>query len=179
MTCIVGLIDKNVIHMASDSEVSDDTSTVSMVSPKIAINGDYIIGVSQSIRVINVLHNVSLPPIPSPQHLSSFMCLEFVQSIADTLDNLAGVATEEKMEDGTEILVGVMGRLFVVCHDYSVYETPYAYAAIGGGVTSALGSLFSTEGTAPKSRVTKAIKAASEFSPGVKGPVQYFKFEQK
>ena len=178
MTCIAAIVDKGIIHMACDSEVSDETSTVTMANPKVAINGDYIIGVSQSLRVLNILHNVSLPPVPSLSNLHSFMCVEFIQGIAEILDDMPGTCTREKLEEGTEILVGTLGKIFVIGDDYSLHEANYPFAAIGGGTTPALGSLFSTEDISPKARLNKAIKAASEFSTGVRGPVQYFKFDQ-
>lgn len=179
MTCVAGLIDeKGNVHMACDSEVSDDSSAMSMASPKIAINGDYIIGVSQSLRVLNIMHHASLPPVPSAENLSSFMCIEFIQSVAELMDNMPGTSTPEKLEESTEILVGTKGRLFVIGDDYSVHEHRYPYAVIGGGTLPALGSFFSTEDLSPKARVQKAVKAASEFSAGVRGPIHYLKFGQ-
>lgn len=178
MTCIAALVHNGTIHMASDSEASDDSSCVTISTPKIAINGDYIVGVSQSLRVLNILHNTSLPPVPSLSSLYSFMSVEFVQDIAETLENTPGTATREKMEEGTEILVGTLGRLFLIGSDYSVHEATQPYMAIGNGSLAALGSLFSTDDMSPKTRVIKAVKASAEFSTGVRGPFNHLKFEQ-
>ena len=178
MTCIVALVHEGTIHMACDSEISDNDSSVTMANPKIAVNGEYILGVSQSLRVLNILHHISLPPVPSLSNLRSFMCIEFVQAIASALDDMPGTSGQEKMEEGTEILVATLGKIFVIGEDYSVHEAEYPFSASGGGTLPALGSLFSTENLGPKARVIKAVKSASEFSPGVKGPVQYIKFNQ-
>lgn len=179
MTCIAALVHNGTIHMASDSEASDDSSCVTISTPKIAVNGDYIVGVSQSLRVLNILHNTSLPPVPSLSNLYSFMSVEFIQDIAETLENTPGVATREKMEEGTEILIGTLGRIFLIGSDYSVHEATQPYMAIGSGSLAALGSLFSTEDLSPKNRVIKAVKASAEFSAGVRGPVNHIKFDQE
>ena len=164
--------------MACDSEISDNDSSVTMANPKIAINGEYILGVSQSLRVLNILHHISLPPVPSLSNLRSFMCIEFVQAIASALDDMPGTSGQEKMEEGTEILVGTLGRLFLIGSDYSVHEATQPYMAIGNGSLAALGSLFSTDDLSPKTRVIKAVKASAEFSTGVRGPFNHLKFEQ-
>jgi ATP-dependent protease HslVU (ClpYQ) peptidase subunit len=178
MTCIAALVDNDKIHMAADSEASDDASCITLATPKIAVNGDYIIGVSQSLRVLNILHNTALPPVPSRSNLYSFMCVEFVQSLAETLDNFPGLATREKMEEGTEIIVGTLGRLFLIASDYSIHESTHPYLAIGSGSLAAFGSLFSTEDLSPKARVVTAVKASAEFTTGVRGPINHVKFEQ-
>lgn len=179
MTCIVGLVEDGTIYMASDSEASDEASSSLIATPKVAINGDYIIGASESIRALNILHHTALPPVPSPSNLSSFMSISFVQAIADTMDNMPGTASGDKMDEGTEIIVGTLGRIFIISFDYSVYENMYPYAAVGSGTVPALASLFTTDDTdlSPKNRLTKAVKAASEFAAGVRGPIQHFKLE--
>lgn len=177
MTCVAFLVDDNqsTIHAAYDSEVSDADSgqTLSMLTPKVAINGKYLIGACSSVRVINVLHHCTLPE-PSG-NLDRFMATTFAAAMADALERSPGGSTAEKIDEDTDIIVGVHGRLFVFGDDYSCFEPASDYTAVGSGYGAAMGSLFTSEDfdITSQRRVTLAVEAAAYSSIGVREPVGY------
>lgn len=174
MTCIAMLLDEGVVHAAYDSEMSGDGQSVIISTPKVAINGDYLIGACTSMRVINVLHHSSLPTPPTT-NLERFMATQFATTIAGLLNESPGGSTDEKMDEDTDLLVAVHGRIFVYGDDYSVFEPQVAYTAVGSGFNAAMGSLFTSEGfdLTPKQRVTLAVQAAAYSSTGVREPARY------
>lgn len=64
------------------------------------------------------------------------------------------------------------GSLFCIDSDLQVAEHRLPYAAAGCGEQIALGALHATSnsGLKPKKRIEAALKAAEQFSAGVRGP---------
>jgi hypothetical protein len=178
VTCIAVLAQDGVVHAAYDSEVSDANNgeTLTMKTPKVAVNGGYLIGVSQSLRVANLLHHMELPQVPkSKGALSRHMAIDFARAIAEILSESPGISTDEKIEEDTDIIVGVGGRVFVYGDDYSVHEPSHPFTAIGSGYGPAMGSLITSQrfDITPKERVVSAVEAAAYASIGVREPVRY------
>jgi hypothetical protein len=75
-------------------------------------------------------------------------------------------------EPGSEFLVGIMDRLFLVDSDYGVTESSSGYDAVGIGREFALGSLWTTGKLImqPLDRMHAALGAASQLSPYVREP---------
>jgi hypothetical protein len=73
-------------------------------------------------------------------------------------------------ESGGVFLVGVRGRLFEIDDDYHAREMLEQYDAVGSGVSVALGSLYSTTGQDPETRIRVALEAAEQFVTSVRAP---------
>jgi ATP-dependent protease HslVU (ClpYQ) peptidase subunit len=104
--------------------------------------------------------------------LSRFMCTTFIDAIRDCLKSGGYAKKDSERESGGTFLIGYRGHLFQIADDYQVAEVVYGYDAVGCGSQIALGASHATEpfGMDPQKRVLAALKAAAEFSNGVRGP---------
>jgi hypothetical protein len=73
-------------------------------------------------------------------------------------------------ESGGIFLVGVGGRLFHFDSDFNVLELGWGFDAAGMGISVARGSLYSTIGAPPETRLRLAMEAAEQFTCSVRGP---------
>ena len=158
MTCIVALSYKDKVYMGGDSSAVEENG--GMIStrkePKVFIKNNYLLGYSGSFRFGKVVEHLFVPPRPDLNNLE--IC---EKSKVDP-------ASEE---DGSEMLVGVGGRLFEFCNDWHLGEDRNNFNAIGAGTSFALGSLYSTRHKrTPHARIKSALESAERFSSSVRGP---------
>ncbi len=174
MTCIVGLVDKKTVYMASDSEVSSSGISAAIRTKKIFKQGPYIIGVAGALRLSNLLQHEIEFPTPPTKNIERFMATVFSHDLAYQIKELRkmGSVTYDLLRESTA-LIGVRGHLFVVEEGYQVMELRYKYAAIGTGEQAANSSMFTSEklNWTPEQRVKTAVTAACEFAEGCRGPV--------
>lgn len=171
MTCIVGLKHKNTIYLGGDSAGIDRTYLTIRKDPKVFINGEFIIGFTDSFRMGQLLqYSLVVPKKPKKQNTYSYMATTFIEAVRACLGTGGYTTVENNREIGGQFLVGFDNRLFTVESDFQVGESIHDFHAIGCGDDIALGSLYSTEGMDPKYRVTTALNAAQEFSAGVRAP---------
>lgn len=165
MTCIVGLQDEDRIYIGADSYVSSEDVTSTRKDAKVFRNGPALIGYASSIRAGQVLqYHFHCPTWNTRGSLHRWVVAKFVEDVRDCLDAFACVGE-------CELLLGIYGELFEVGTDFQVGSLADNYAALGVGESYALGSLFSTVGLPPTSRVKLALGAASCYSPFVGGPL--------
>lgn len=175
MTCIVGLIHNGKVHMACDSAASDtDIGSVhKRKDVKLFMVDEYLIGFSNSFRMGQILQHDFIPPRPSKRNLEKTMCIDFVDKVYECL-NRNNFGIDKDSDNVSELIVGIHGRLFVMDSDFNMGEYLDKYFAIGSGYQFALGSLYSTKSVKnPKTRLTKALEAAAEYSIGVEPPFLY------
>ena len=166
MTCIVGIADGSQVVIGGDRSMGDESVTLSTLRPKVVKIGEYIIGYSGSMGIGQLMHCITIPP-PSKD---PFITIRFnvVEEMKKAIESYA--AYNENNE--TDFLIGVRGRLFELnTEDWQVAE--YAESAVGSGGQIALGSLHSTKNiyTDNTLRVSLALAAAIDLSPGCLGPV--------
>lgn len=179
MTCIVGVAEGGKVWIGGDSALISGWDLEAVGSPKVFRVGEFLIGLSGSVRVSDLLRYAFQPP-PAPDVvavLHRYMVTGFVPALRETL---AEGGVERKAEevvkmDGSFFLVGVRGRLFEVHSDYQVSPKP-RYAAAGCGWVSAMGALHALHATAPlgmgaRERVAAALAAAEAHNIGVRGPM--------
>ena len=138
---------------------------------KVFTNGPVAIGFTTSFRMGQLLaHSLSVPEPPADCNLHRWMVTSFVDAVRDCL-KAGGYAQKDKEEErGGTFLVGIRGRLFHVSGDYQVGEPAAGFDACGCGFEIARGALAATRGRPAFDRVTTALRAAEEFSAGVRGP---------
>lgn len=178
MTCVVGMIDteNKVQYLASDSLYSDGSRAAVGRVEKVFQTGPYLIGFCGSPRAIQLLrYNTKLPAPPKdPAQLLGFMASKFINHVR-SLFNASGLVLKgdgvmEQLGD-MQLMVVVRGHIYVIWPDMQVEETVENYNALGSGEDLALGSLYSTEGEDPESRIRMAIAAAAHHCESVGGPV--------
>lgn len=159
--------------MGGDSALTDDMfMQFTRVEPKVFTIGDMIIGYAGSARLGNVLRYSFVPPPRTRQDkdIMKYMVTKFVDSLRQITREKGLMHKEEIEEISGHILVGVDGRIFAIYEDWQVAEPREPYLAIGSGTDLALGSLFSTENSPPKIRITQALAAAARYNAAVRPP---------
>lgn len=197
MTTIIGIQGDEFAVTCADSRISemDDGGIATQfgvlrdTSPKIALNGRYLLGAAGDLRAINILHHAFTPPICPPnlrgKKLDHFLTVKFIPALRECFES-QGYATpdnDEKQhiaEHGSIILAVINGTIYVIDGDYSWVSDPSGVYAIGSGAQYALGALHALTpkrglslNTAKKIAV-QAIAAAAKFDPHTGAPYHTF-----
>ncbi|MFH9561225.1 hypothetical protein ACH4K7_33330 [Streptomyces globisporus] len=174
MTAIVGLVRKNRVHLGADSAGVSGLQLTVRADRKVYRTGPYVMGFTSSFRMGQLLHYAFQPPQPTGD-LHGFMVTTWADAVRNCLKEGGWARKDSEQEMAGTFLVGVEGRLFVVCDDYQVGEPADGYAAVGCGDDLALGALHATAhlGMTPRARLTAALAAAEHHSAGVTGPYSY------
>jgi ATP-dependent protease HslVU (ClpYQ) peptidase subunit len=173
MTCIVGIVEGGAIYLGGDSAGVAGWDIVTRADAKVFCNGPMIMGFTSSFRMGQLLRYTFTPPSHADDlSTSAYMCTVFINAIRDCLKAGGYAKKDSERESGGTFLVGYRGQLFQIADDYQVGEVAYPYNAVGCGAHIALGALHATASLEmkPKKRLTAALKAAEEFSNGVRGP---------
>jgi ATP-dependent protease HslVU (ClpYQ) peptidase subunit len=166
VTCIAGLVDDNIIYIGGDRGISDDSSIMSMLQPKVIIKGDWIYGYAGSLGNGQLFDFIDLPPVKNKEDVYKILRMDIVENYKSILDTHGS----SKDDDSTDFIIGCMGRLFEFnTDDWGVAEI--TEVSIGSGGNFALGSLYSTIGSDPLERIGLAIGSAITYSPTCQGPI--------
>lgn len=174
MTCIVGLIHRDVIYMGGDSAATSNWDLKIRQDPKVFIKKEFILGFTTSFRMGQLLMSSRFNP-PEQKNKQSdldYMITDFVDHIREIFQSSGFLKKKENADVGGKFLVGYRKNLYTIHQDFQVAWARAAYEACGGGQQAALGALYATEGMrmAPKRRVELALKAAEELTASVRGP---------
>jgi hypothetical protein len=177
MTCIVGLVQNDIVYMGGDSAGVGGWNLTIRKDRKVFRNGDFLIGGTSSFRMLQLLHHAFTPPVYDPAiDIEKFMATTFIDAIRQCFkDGGYAKKTNEEESSGGQFLVGFRGHLFDVQSDYQVQEALDGYDAVGAGLEVAIGSLYTSCPTqeviiAPRRRVAMALEAAQHHNAGVRGP---------
>ncbi len=182
MTCIVGIVSKKKSIIGADSQGSAGDGCYTLKTSKVFKLGRYMIGVCGRLRTLSILMGATDPPKPCHgQKVDyAYMVKEFVPWLQGVMRKASFAHKEHEVEEMTEswLLVVVDGYIYSVACDYAVVERDMDYWAEGSGQKYALGSLYATSHIKSMGeRAGEALRAADEFSAGVRGPFVYL--EQK
>ncbi len=167
MTCIVGLVDKGNVYIGGDSAGVSGLSITIRADEKVFANGPFVMGFTTSFRMGQLLRYKFDPPQQTQsQNDMNYMVTSFIDAARKCFtDNAFG----EKGKGGS-FLVGYRGNLYTIDSDFQVGVARDAFDAVGCGSDLALGSLHSTQGKKPETRVGMALEAAARFNAGVAPP---------
>lgn len=174
MTCIVGIEANGNVIIGGDSAASTPLSMINAGRSKVFRKGPFLIGYSGSFRVGQVVeHLMSVPPHPAEAEDIDYMVGGFIEHMRYALKQCGVIDINNAVETskGT-MLIGYNGTLYEMDGDFQVL--PREHAAIGSGWLPALGVLHYTSRFAldqsPEWQVEKALQAAEDINPFVKGP---------
>jgi hypothetical protein len=170
MTCIVGVQHKGRVHIGGDSAGVAGYAITVRADPKVFSNGPYILGFTTSFRMGQLLRYKFKPPTPTDNDLDRFMATRFVDAVRDALEQGGWLTTTNGNQEGGTFLVGIKGQLYIVDTDFQIGRSALGYDAIGCGSDIALGSLHTTQGMKPRTRIRAALHAAATHSAGVTPP---------
>lgn len=171
MTCVVGLVDKGVVHIGVDSAaVQGWTRRASRVT-KVFRRGPFLIGYTTSFRMGQLLqHHLDVPPQEPTQDDVAYLVTHFIEKVRTLLKEKGFTKVEQNTEKGGQFLVGYRGRLYTVESDFQVGEHFDGYEVIGSGADFALGAMRALAHLPAKQRIRKALEIASHFNMGVCPP---------
>jgi ATP-dependent protease HslVU (ClpYQ) peptidase subunit len=170
MTCIVGLVEKGVVHIGGDSaSVSGWTSRITRL-PKVFRRGPFLIGYTTSFRMGQLLQHSLVVPTQKDTDDMRFMVTTFVECVRQLLKEKGVAKIEANAESGGQFLVGYRKRLYSVQSDFQVNEMADGFDAVGSGCEYALGALSATQGMKPVLRVRKALAVSAHFNMAVSPP---------
>lgn len=188
MTCIVGLIDGDKVHMGCDS-VSSDGYRIwprndckmfcrSWIVDKTGQEEKMLIGFTTSWRMGQLLrYDMNMPDPPAMEPTFQWMVKKFVRSIRRTLHDGGFAKQVDNVEKGGTFLVGYRGQLFRIESDYQVMEIAGIYDSVGSGWDHAMGSLHTSLRMAPHAHprihLTLALEAAETYMASVGGPFHF------
>ena len=166
MTCIAAIVERNVIYMGGERAVSDDTSMMSMVQPKVSIRGEWIYGYAGSLGNGQLFDFVDLPVLKKNDDIYGVLRMDIVDSYKSILDTHGSI----KDDNETDFIIGCRGRLFEFnTGDWGVAEV--TECSIGSGGSFALGSLYTSIDKDPMDRIEIALLSAIAYSPTCQGPI--------
>lgn len=171
MTCIVGLTDGGSVYIGGDSAGVNGLDLMVRTDRKVFRNGPFVFGFTSSFRMGQLLQYSFKPPhheegVETEQYLAA----TFIDAVRQCLKDGGYASKENETESGGTFLIGYRGGLYFVGDDYQIGMTACGFNAVGCGESFAKGSLFSSQGMEPMARVKLALRAAEEFSAGVRGP---------
>lgn len=172
MTCIAGIIDGGRVYIGGDSMGITGNGALSMTDPKVFRNGSFLIGVSGTARLTQLLHYKWSPPQkPDDVDTHRYLSTDVAESIRVCLkeNGYSSVDSNVEAHDG-RVLLGYDHGLYQLDGSYAVVRVADEYAAVGSGEEVALGALYATQGKAPRARIETALKAAVWHTPYVRGP---------
>jgi hypothetical protein len=175
VTAIVAIIENDTIYMGGDSAGVDPSrlSLITRKDPKVFKNGPFIMGFTSSYRMGQLLRYTFRPPEhPNNVSVDRYMVTIFVETVRECLRSGGYTTINNNNENGGNFLVGYRGKLFNINDDFQVGIPANNYDAIGCGGSICLGSLHTTHelNIPPRDRIKMALKAAEEFSAGIRGP---------
>ncbi len=172
MTCIIGLVVKQKVYIGADTLATDGDSAFPMMQSKVFQRDKFLFGTAGTMRTGQIIqYCLKIPPFTNECSVPEYLITEFVPALRDCLKENGFSKVEDGQEKGTDdVMVGLLGRVFVMDSNFSVYEARDNYVVIGSGQDIAHGALFSTEHLEPEKRILNALAAATHHNTGVRGP---------
>jgi len=168
MTCIVALKHKGVVYMGADSAAANEWTSISQGDRKLFKRGPYVMGGTTDYRMIQILkHGVKWPDqIHNDPDRHAYNITELLRPVFTDL-NFA--ALENNKASAGQFLIA-WGKHLYNFHDFQYNRAHCGYESVGSGYMVALGSLYSTAGQAPKTRIKTALSASAALQGTVKPP---------
>ena len=171
MSVIVAIKENGKIYMGSDSQSTMGSTRITLRNPnnfkiwKVLDTKNCLMGAVGNKRDSNVIRLVSNIVDDYDDFYNrvnyKFVVKFLVPNIIRELKKYGYVKGGEYFEYmDSAYLFAYKDKLFWISNDASVFEID-DYVAIGSGAPEAIGSLLSTEGQEPKTRIVKAIKASA------------------
>ena len=173
MTAIAALVDNGKIWMGGDSAGVDCGSMCLVVrkDEKVFIRNNFIMGFTSSFRMGNLLrYSLYLPPQIEGATNIEYMNTSFIDAVRGCFKAGGFTSISEYKESGGTFIVGYRGALYEIEDDFQVAMPADDFISCGCGSSFCMGSLYSTIGWDPETRIKKALESAERFSAGVRGP---------
>jgi ATP-dependent protease HslVU (ClpYQ) peptidase subunit len=193
MTCIVAVAKDGVVYIGGDRFTTDGNwGRFIDGSPKIAVMPafgrlEFLVGCAGDGRCCDVILNMDIREADVPDDSSvrwndrdaEFNVREIlVEAIRLKLAMTGALMKDDDGQDkGCTVLVGHMGRLFVIGENFSVSVITEDHVAIGAAKEYALGAIEATRHTGnswhPRNRLMVALEVAKKYNITVSEPFDF------
>ena len=170
MTCIVAIRTDDYVYLGTDSFGSNSFTGSKISYPrKVFQVGDFIIGVCGSFRMIQILtHKFAVMPRFVDQDIYEYVYTSFYDSFISCLRQekfLTDVNNVEVMGGGSELIIGIENKIFVMQGDLSIIEPADDFVCIGSGEYHSQAVLESLKDSklAPAEKILRAIQKTSKY----------------
>jgi hypothetical protein len=172
MTCIIGFVDGDTMHMGGDSAYISGWH-IRVGAPKVFRLGEMLIGVSGYPRALQIVrHHLEVPEHPDDRDAESYMVTCFVPALRQAFKEhgFAEVQHNQENYDST-LMVAYRGTLFEIESNFQLSHYREPYAAIGAGRTYALAAMnLLHQEHAPEDAIRRSLETAAHFCTGVIAP---------
>ena len=183
MTIIAVFKGPDGIFIGGDSMAADPDDTVYIADAKVFEFNGFTIGYAGSFRFGQVLQNTFHPPPHNPKlDDTTYMFSIWLETLRETLDSYGMLKTENGIdtigEDGSALVV-YRDNIYYIQEDLSVLRSGTPFAAIGVGMSYAIGALsaLQDQGLPGELTLQKALDAAIKFSPRCGGQTTIIKHD--
>lgn len=177
MTCCVAIKAGNNTYLGGDSAVSFGGGHMdTLARPKVfKKDKDLLIGCAGALRVLQVVeHSLKIPSHRIGMSNYEYCAKTLVSEVQTCFES------NDVSSNNSVLLVGYRDSIFqIYTSDYSTIEIDTDYATIGSGASYAEGSLHSTVGNSPESRIRDALSAAAKYNNAVAPPFYCINFKSK
>ena len=188
MTCIVGMVDGNVVLIGSDSAATDEFGNqevqrdAKLFTLQVPVAGrpegpkgpkaSMLIGFSGSFLVAQAIRwMLNVPRYRPTEPIMKYMVAHFVPAARAAVTKALGEPkdTESMFREAT-FLIGFQGRLFTVESNGQIMESLHGYASVGAGSSTALGAMWASGSRDAWTVLEDGLHAAEYFCSTVRGP---------
>jgi len=178
MTCIIGLEHDGNVYMGADSLSSNGWGAYYSDASKIFQIGEYLVGVSGSWRLNQLLqYGFHWPDFEGKVSYEPMATI--VIGVIDPLrvylkeHGYSRISENEESTPEGRILIGFRGRVYEVQSDFSVLTYDEGFSCIGSGSLYAYGAMYAAKCDRPTNRMTKALWAAATYDPYTSNPFTF------
>jgi ATP-dependent protease HslVU (ClpYQ) peptidase subunit len=158
--------------MGCDSCASSDEHKVTFDGSKLFKKNNILFGYAGSFRFPDIIqYHTEFPEHTKDLDDRAFLVGKLLPVIRESLKAHEFIRQDEVLDHMA--LIGYRKKLYQLSSDFSLIRSGVNYAAIGSGMSIALGSLYTTSYTKKMvvgDRLTFALSAAEEHARGVAGP---------
>ena len=177
MTCVAAVVHNGHVWMAGDSAISSENEVVIQAETKVFARNGVLFGIAGQPRIEPVLRYViDVPNLKPSTDPSRWVNVDLAREIRKALtgEGFVNVAGWYEAE-GSSILVGLLGKLYVIEPDLCGWRPLVGYHAIGSGGERARASLRETHGKPlqPRTRLKRALESAASLTAYVRPPFHF------
>lgn len=173
MTCIAGIAHEGRVYIGGDSATLSGWLLQRTQSPKVFRNGEFLIGVTGTMRLTQILRYHLVVPPQAEDDQEAYMVKVFAEAVRTCLKAQGWAKVDNNREESEgAFLVGYRGGLYSVYSDYQVFRSLDGVDACGSGREYALAAMYVLAGLPPRERIERALEASAYYCIGVSAPFQ-------
>jgi 20S proteasome alpha/beta subunit len=177
MTCIAAIKADGKVWMAGDHLGSNGFSKELRTDPKVFILDDFLIGFTSSFRMGQLLRYQFTPPKNEETDNMKYMVCHFVEAVRELFCKYGYSSIDNNKHRGGLFLVGYKGEIYRIDSDFQVGTSYRPFTAIGSGEDLALGSLYTTDTTEFRDKISNRLITALMAAETYDGSVGCTKIE--